>query len=126
MGHSLGLLLMFVVFLTVGDAALSETSGVGFYADLAVGLFMVGLGGLGAYRAFQPQVWATPVSTSEPYDEEAGAMDNSDADSDHSEILPVSPGAATHAGAAQVSSQNAAGHALSKWGWGKKARGDQE
>jgi len=54
--HRAGLLLMFVVFLTVGDAALSETSGVGFYADLAVGLFMVGLGGLGAYRAFQPQV----------------------------------------------------------------------
>jgi hypothetical protein len=60
MGHSLGLLIMFVVFLTFGDSAIVRESGLGFFADLMVGIFMLGLGALGAYRALEPQAVPTP------------------------------------------------------------------
>eukprot|EP00293_Proteomonas_sulcata_P016031 CAMPEP_0184301674 /NCGR_PEP_ID=MMETSP1049-20130417/11813_1 /TAXON_ID=77928 /ORGANISM="Proteomonas sulcata, Strain CCMP704" /LENGTH=334 /DNA_ID=CAMNT_0026612733 /DNA_START=535 /DNA_END=1539 /DNA_ORIENTATION=- len=53
-GHSLGLLLMFAVFLFSGDSIIDEGGAMGFWADFIVGLFMVGLGLLGAYRAFRP------------------------------------------------------------------------
>jgi hypothetical protein len=52
-GHSIGLLLMFAVFLEFGRRFISADSPVGFWADLIVGAFMIGLGASGCRSAWQ-------------------------------------------------------------------------
>lgn len=54
LGHSLGLLIMFLVFLAYGERIIAEDGDLSFYSDMVVGLFMVGLGLLGTYRTFHP------------------------------------------------------------------------
>eukprot|EP00802_Teleaulax_amphioxeia_P008207 Tamp_08215.p1 GENE.Tamp_08215~~Tamp_08215.p1 ORF type:complete len:372 (+),score=32.91 Tamp_08215:390-1505(+) len=53
LGHSIGLLLMFVVFLEFGKRFIAHDGPVGFWADLIVGVFMIGLGGSGCHSAWQ-------------------------------------------------------------------------
>lgn len=49
-GHSVGLLLMFGIFLMFGSEVISHDGPVAFAADLVVGLFMLALGLMGCLR----------------------------------------------------------------------------
>lgn len=49
-GHSVGLLLMFGVFLMFGSEAISDNGSVAFATQMVVGFFMVALGLMGCMR----------------------------------------------------------------------------
>jgi len=64
-GHSVGLLLMFAVFLEFGKQFISAGSPVGFWADLIVGVFMIGLGASGCRSAWQLRLHSTLIPASD-------------------------------------------------------------
>lgn len=50
MGHSVGLLLMFGIFLILGSEVISDDGPVAFATHLVVGVFMLALGLMGCLR----------------------------------------------------------------------------
>eukprot|EP00960_Hanusia_phi_P070243 767265-Hanusia_phi.AAC.3 len=74
-GHSIGLLIMFLVFMHMGKGILGEGSIVNYIADLFVGMFMVVLGLVGIFRAYRNENGAVTPNEIPPLDVSAKELE---------------------------------------------------